>query len=332
MLKVEPGWISVTDEQFVDALADSLIGLKGRSYRGFVLLQTLVLGFCLMFVPALALVLGALALSGLLPPWSGLPRLMADASLWVFVVDALWWSVGVHRKFLVLLAEQKMLRGFIVFCISIAGFWLFGWAALSTADGLLWANGDSDSQSQCRRGDSNWTRHALEIRYVPELNRLVASGDIGWNSARALELALQAHPNVHLLQLDSLGGLVREEGMLIDIVRAHGLDTLVLGKCVSACTGVFLAGRRRFITPDVRFGFHRAGYCGMPEHGPLLVADMMAASQLREMGVSEKFVSFFLATEYQSMLYPTPLTLKRHGVATHWWSERPEEYNRAAPA
>ena len=42
MLKVEPGWVAVTDQQFIDALADSLIRTGERSGRGFAILQTLV--------------------------------------------------------------------------------------------------------------------------------------------------------------------------------------------------------------------------------------------------------------------------------------------------
>lgn len=42
MLRVEPGWVDVTDEQFIDALAAPLIRTGERSGREFALLQTLV--------------------------------------------------------------------------------------------------------------------------------------------------------------------------------------------------------------------------------------------------------------------------------------------------
>lgn len=42
MLAEEPGWVGVTDQQFIDALADSLVVMGKRSTRGFAVLQTLV--------------------------------------------------------------------------------------------------------------------------------------------------------------------------------------------------------------------------------------------------------------------------------------------------
>ncbi len=42
MLKEEPHWPSISDPEFIDALADSLIVMGKRSGRGDAILQTLV--------------------------------------------------------------------------------------------------------------------------------------------------------------------------------------------------------------------------------------------------------------------------------------------------
>lgn len=42
MLTPEPGWSGVTDQQFVDALAASIMATGAKSSRGIAMLQTLV--------------------------------------------------------------------------------------------------------------------------------------------------------------------------------------------------------------------------------------------------------------------------------------------------
>ena len=258
---------------------------------------------------------------------------LAYVGMFLVAPTSVWWAVGVHNKFLKLLAAGNALLGVVAFGVFLLAGALSIFFVKATAREVgEWLLPPYDAHAECRSDRKSWVSRPMNVRYVPELNRIIASGSIGWDSARALEAALQAHPQVHLLQLDSPGGLVHERDLLIRVVERHRLDTLVQGWCASACTGVFLAGQRRYVTPNAQFGYHRAGYCGMRPDVPPQVTDLIAASQLREHGIREEFVKAVLATPYESILSLSSLQLKRLGVATHWWSERPDEYNHAGPA
>ena len=161
---------------------------------------------------------------------------------------------------------------------------------------------------------------------VPEISRVVASGPIGVGSAETLRKVLLANPQLHLLELDSPGGLIAEENKLISIVTEHHLDTLVLSECASACTGVFLAGNNRYIGTDSWLGFHQSGYKGRPHDTVWSNTEYMTSLSYYEKDINEKFAKSALNTSYYDIWYPYPIDVKRSGFATAWWSERGAHY------
>jgi len=56
----------------------------------------------------------------------------------------------------------------------------------------------------------------------------------------------------------------------------------------------------------------------------------MTSIYYRERGVEEGFMQEAMKTEYHDLWRPSALEVKLGKFATHWWSERPEEYSRAA--
>ncbi len=292
--------------------------------------RTLVVAPFLLLIPAFALgflSFGITLLIGYSRPLESVAFVLIVATT---LSGLLWWSWGTHRKFLALLSEGRIVGALLAFLFSIAGFLILLLSARELAPILFVpASAYEKTLAACERADSTWVGKPWTVMAIPELNRIVATGSIGEGSAKALELAMLRNPGIKLLELDSGGGLVLEQDMLIQLVEKHQLDTLVIGKCASACTGVFLAGRRRFITPDSRFGFHRAGYCGMQRNGPWLDSDYMSAIHYREQGVHEDFLGKALATDPYELWRPSALAVKQGGFATDWWSDRPIEYSRS---
>ena len=69
---------------------------------------------------------------------------------------------------------------------------------------------------------------------------------------------LLANPDVRTMQLTSQGGDIYAAYAMADVIIDFGLDTYVVGECLSACTMLFLAGDGRAIQRGSRLGFHQS--------------------------------------------------------------------------
>ncbi len=295
------------------------------------LFRTLVVALCVVFLPTTLILFGAFLLSLAFHPESKPVDMIFRLGSAALLPAMFWWAGGTYRKSMNLLTESRTAAALLTFLMAGFGIWML----CGTTREVIQDNWKSPSAyermlSECERRADKWISKPWAVTAMPELNRIVVSGSIGEGSAKALERTIMDNPHLKLLQLDSPGGLVHEKELIIEIVRKHGLDTLVQGRCVSACTGIFLAGERRFITPDARFGFHRAGYCGLPREAPWMISDYMTSIYYRERGVEEGFMQEAMETQYHDLWRPSALEVKLGKFATHWWSERPEEYSRAA--
>lgn len=82
------------------------------------------------------------------------------------------------------------------------------------------------------------------------------SGTIDFVTLTRLELAIAAHPELALVELQSDGGRVPAARAIAQRIEAAGLDTRAVGLCASACTLVFIAGKQRSLDADGALGFH----------------------------------------------------------------------------
>jgi ATP-dependent protease ClpP protease subunit len=119
---------------------------------------------------------------------------------------------------------------------------------------------------------------------------------------------------------------VHEENLIVDLIQVNNLDTLVLGKCASACTGAFLAGNRRYVGPEAKLGFHQAGYRGRPQDTQWDIPEYESSILYRAKGVAQDFSPEALNASYYSLWKPDVYDVKQSGFATNWWSERPKEF------
>ena len=88
-------------------------------------------------------------------------------------------------------------------------------------------------------------------------------GTLALGSASALKKALNLAPDARVLRLTSIGGRLGEAEQIAALVRARGMETLVDGECLSACTFILVAGSKRSQLAGARIGFHQPSYPGL---------------------------------------------------------------------
>lgn len=106
-------------------------------------------------------------------------------------------------------------------------------------------------------------------RFTPDGTRLVFDASVvnedgydGIDDPDAIELRafLFEHPEIEVLELSAEGGIVTAALDMAAVVVDYEIDTVVTGRCESACTLVFLAGANRTLAKGGRLGFHSASW------------------------------------------------------------------------
>ena len=138
-------------------------------------------------------------------------------------------------------------------------------------------------------------------------------GGIKYGVTADLEKLLDTYSDVRILHLDSIGGRIGEGKKLNALIRAHALDTYVEGKCLSACTLAFVAGKQRILRKSGSLGFHRGAFPGSQakDLGSDVERDIYSAA-----GITTAFIDKALATANSDMWRPTEAELLAAKVVT----------------
>ena len=163
----------------------------------------------------------------------------------------------------------------------------------------------------------------LQVWADSTLGRIVVEGDVTHDGWLLFEKVVLSNPGITVVELDSRGGYVGEALHMARLIRARGLDTVSFGRCASACTLMFAAGRNRYLGPNAKFGFHRSGYAGMPKSLQLDELDQEMASFYHAMGVGPEIATGGLATPHHMVWRPSQHELFAAKFATLRWSDRP---------
>jgi hypothetical protein len=139
------------------------------------------------------------------------------------------------------------------------------------------------------------------------------TGGIKYGVTADLEKLLDTYSSVRVLHLDSVGGRIGEGKKLNALIRARSLDTYVEGKCLSACTLAFVAGKQRILRKGASLGFHRGAFPGSQANdlGSGVERDIYSAA-----GITTDFIDKALATDNSSMWRPTEAELLSAKVVT----------------
>lgn len=140
---------------------------------------------------------------------------------------------------------------------------------------------------------------------------MIRVGDTG----RFQEALNAAGSSLKEVRLTSSGGRIYEATQMADLISARGLDTYVDDHCESACTFMFLAGKKRQVSPDAGLGFHSPSNDMMPEQDLNDDFDKERAL-MREAGLSRTFVDRAMATPSEDMWYPTYQQLREENIVT----------------
>lgn len=152
-------------------------------------------------------------------------------------------------------------------------------------------------------------------------------GDLTEGVATRVSTLLAAHPEIERVELASDGGLVEEATALAALVTARSLATYVRDDCASACTLVFVRGRRRYLAEGGRLGFH-APYEEDAARRTWAVDPTPERQAYLDAGIAPAFAARALATPADEIWIPTPAELIEAGVATDLVAERHPRHSR----
>ncbi|MGC5779311.1 hypothetical protein [Methylobacterium sp. NFXW15] len=150
---------------------------------------------------------------------------------------------------------------------------------------------------------------------APGGRELHLSGDLTEGVAVRVAALLSSHPEVQSLHLDSDGGLVEEAIDIGRLVRKRHLSTHVADACASACTLIFLQGRRRTLGPEGRLGFHAPYEIG-PDGRKLAVDPAPERAAYQAAGLPRAFVERVMRVAPADIWIPDPGQLRAAGILT----------------
>jgi hypothetical protein len=138
-------------------------------------------------------------------------------------------------------------------------------------------------------------------------------GHLTINLAKAFTALINKHTDVTQISITSPGGRLDTALQIASIISERKLNTVVVGKCSSACTIIFLSGKTRMLDVNSTLGFHSPSVLGLSDiearfRSPELTDVYEAA------GLSEAFISKALRTPSTTMWYPSDDTLIRQGA------------------
>jgi len=147
-----------------------------------------------------------------------------------------------------------------------------------------------------------------QIQLLPGGREIEIRGALAAGTAARLRQALEAHPQVRFVHLNSPGGWVTEGERLARVIHARRLGTYTATGCYSACVLAFAAGRPRVLNPDARLGLHSTS--GV-DADPLVatLGNKLYQRVLLRYGVSASLVAWSTSTPASEIWMPDPQQL-----------------------
>lgn len=154
------------------------------------------------------------------------------------------------------------------------------------------------------------------ISVLPGGTVALVSGFLDFGLTRDMRALLDKHPRITRVVLDSGGGPVYEGRGVGKLFREHGIDTVSLTDCNSACTTAFIGGHERWLGPGARLGFHRYRMDAINVH-PFMDIDAEQRTDLAfyaSCGVEPAFLARVFDAPHGALWYPSVEELRAAGV------------------
>lgn len=232
----------------------------------------------------------------------GLVLIAASLLVWLWSVVGIWRSAGKHRS-----------RGG-------SSFWS-GMARLMVVIGVLAIGGriattiGPQAKELALIAVGNDPMGSVEVKLSNDKRSLIIDGALREGTVLQLKKVLDENPDVRVIVLNSYGGRILEAKQIATLVQGRKLDTYVQGRCESACTFVFLAGRDRASTPNARIGFHQPSFIGLDADAQKKATEEMAKTY-RQARLPDAFIKRISTTPPSDMWYPTRDELIAANVVT----------------
>jgi len=162
-------------------------------------------------------------------------------------------------------------------------------------------------------GDEEVGKYAFRV--LRDGRELEFSGGITYGASKEFERFMDTLGTLTTVHLNSDGGRIEEAQRIGDLIKKRSLDTYVASRCLSACTIVFLSGKRRFITQRATIGFHQPNAAALTdeERDEIIKKEEL---RLQGFGLSARFAQRANEASPNDMWVPTAQELIDEKVAT----------------
>jgi hypothetical protein len=143
-----------------------------------------------------------------------------------------------------------------------------------------------------------------QVRIMRNATELEVAGSIVFGLTDDVSRALDAHPAVRIIHLNSLGGRVSEARNLRNLISAKKLTTFTGIGCYSACTLAYAAGAKRLIATDAALGFHQYAFPGAKPGDLDAVYEVDKADWLAR-GFTRQFIERAFMTPHTDLWKPS---------------------------
>jgi hypothetical protein len=226
-----------------------------------------------------------------------------------------WRSVGLIRSH-----DRHVVGGNKIFWASPAKFLaVIGFVGMAVNTIQLWP----DYRDNYKIGFvEDWSLQDYQVELIKDNTFIHLKGTIGYGVSKGVNKLLRQHSGIKGIILDSMGGWAQEGLKLSNSVRLYDLDTYVLRECYSACTTVFISGKKRFLGKGGLLGFHQAGSIWSSDSRMHQDYHEISLKDLRErhlmifdgQGINLKISDKANNTPFDDMWYPAVSELIEAGV------------------
>ncbi len=156
--------------------------------------------------------------------------------------------------------------------------------------------------------------YALEVQG----DTILIEGFIGFRTNTALRALLEG-PDVAYtkLRLNSDGGRIFAARAIANALISHDINTEVTGRCASACTLVFLAGKRRHLLDGGQIGFHQYLQTSGVQFLDTVEEQEKDRAYFKSRGVSDGFIAAMFQATHQDIWFPDREELRAAGIITN---------------
>lgn len=144
-------------------------------------------------------------------------------------------------------------------------------------------------------------------------------GDLSYATSTELDLAIVNEPNLKTIKLQSSGGHVFAARTIAKQIMFHELNTHIDKHCYSACTLVFMGGKKRTMNPSAQLGFHQYQMRWTTLQVQTVQIDEEQEKDrefFASRGIKKNFLDQIFKANHASIWTPDHETLRKAGVLT----------------